>query len=271
MRLIFFRLLLTLPLVAFLFCNLSKAQNLKKVKEIKAGKIESVAIDRLGDFFLVFKNGEIKKYDASGKVLASLKKEKNTTLLEPWFHPKIFVYDQQGQQVAIYDRNFQSPDIRQLDPSIAIKPLLACPTNDNKLLVLDGADFSIKKVNPANNEVTAEFYIDSAESKPNFIYMREYQNLIFLLDKNSGIVIYNTVGKKINQLKTHANNFGFFGEELYFLEEEKIVFFDLYTEKIRLVNVGKGKFALVSDERILLVKENGRVTLFEFNGKDSPD
>jgi len=265
------KLLFALPLGVFLFCNSSEAQRLKKVKEIKAGKIESVAIDRLGDFFLAFKSGEIKKYDANGKILASLKRAKAPTLLEPWFHPKIFVYDQLGQQIAIYDRNFQSPDIKQLEPSIAIKPLLACPTNDNKLLVLDGADYSIKKVNPLNNEVTAEFYVDSAESRPNFIYLREYQNLIFFLDKNTGIAIYNIVGKKVNQLKTDANNFGFFGEELYFLQEGKVVFFDLYTEKIRLVDVGEGKFVLVSDERILLVKENGRVTLFEFNGKDSPD
>jgi len=271
MRFHFSRLLLVISLIIFLRGHSLSAQNLKKIKEIKAGKIESVAIDRLGDFFLVFKNGEIKKYDANAKVLASLKRNKVTTLLEPWYHPKIFVYDQREQQIAIYDRNFQSPDIRQLEPSIAIRPLLACPTNDNKLLVLDGADFSIKKVNPSNNEVITEFYVDSAESKPNFVYMRDYQNLIFLLDKNSGVVIYNTVGKKINRLKTDANNFGFFGEELYFLQDDKVVFFDLYTEKIRLVNVGKGKFVLVSDERILLVKENGRVTLFEFNGKDSPD
>jgi hypothetical protein len=268
MRFIFLRWLLLIPFMFFLCCNSLTAQNLKKVKDLKAGTIQSVAIDRLGDFFLVFKNGEIKKYDANGKVLASLKKNSTTTLLEPWFHPKIFLYDRQGQQIVIYDRNFESPDIRQLEPSIAIKPLLACPTNDNKLLVLDGADFSIKKVNPANNEVTAEFYVDSVDSKPNFVYMREYQNLIFLLDKNYGIVIYNTVGKKVNQLKTDANNFGFFGEELYFLQDDKVVFYDLYTEKSRLVNVGKGKFVLVSDERILLVRENGRVTLFEFNGKD---
>jgi len=138
-----------------------QAQALKKVKEFKAGRIENVAVDRLGDFFLVFKDGEIKKYDANGKILALLKntnlngQRRAPTLLEPWFHPKILVYYQQRQQIINYDRNFQNPDIQQLDPSIAIKPLLACPTNDNKLLVLDGADFSIKKVNPLNNEVTA--------------------------------------------------------------------------------------------------------------------
>jgi len=65
MRLTFFRLQLGSLLAVFLFCGSSEAQSLKKVKEIKPGKIESVAIDRLGDFFLVFKNSEIKKYDSN--------------------------------------------------------------------------------------------------------------------------------------------------------------------------------------------------------------
>jgi hypothetical protein len=261
--------------VVFLPGHGIEAQPQKKMKEFKPGVIENVAIDRLGDFFLIFKNGEIKKYDANGKVLAALLADRNTgaektpTLIEPWFHPAIFTYYRQMQSYLKYDRNFQNPETHMLDPAIAISPLLACPTNDNKLLVLDGADYSIKKVNPVNNEVTAEFYVDTVATKPNFVYMREYQNLIFLLDKNTGIVIYNIVGRKINQLKTDASNFGFFGEELYFIQQDKIVFFDLYTEKIRVVEVGEAKFALVSDERILLVKENGRVVLFEFNGKDS--
>lgn len=258
-------------LLPFLYCPSLAAQRLKKIKEFKAGKIEKVAVDRLGDFFLILKGGEIKKYDANGKMLASLKQDKVPSLIEPWFHPKIFIYQQQNQQCLNYDRNFENPDSWYLDPAVAIKPLLACPTNDNKLWVLDGADLSMKRVNPKNSEVTAEFYIDSAEARPQFVYLREYQNLIFLLDKNSGIVIYNTVGKKINQLKTDANNFGFFGEELYFIQQGKIVFFDLYTEKTRLVEIGEGKFVLVSDERILLVKGNGRVVLYEFNGKDLPD
>lgn len=266
MKSMLFRLLL-----GIVCCSPLNGQTLKKVKELKPGKIETVAIDRLGDFFIVLETGEIKKYDANGKTLAYVKREKVATLLEPWYHPKIFVYDQQGQQFTFYDRNFQNPDIRQLDPSIAIKPLLACPTNDNKLLVLDGADFSIKKVDPSSSQVTDEFYIDTVGAKPSFTYMREYQNLIFLLDKNSGIVIYNIIGKKVNQLKTDAGNFGFFGYQLYFLEEDKIVFFDLYTEKIRLEPVGRGKFVLVSDERILLVRENGRVVLFDYKPGDGAD
>ncbi len=271
MRFFLSRLFFGLLVVVFLPCKFLYAQNLKKVKEFKPGKIEDVSVDRLGDFFLVFKNGDIKKYDVNGKVLASLKSGTVPTLLEPWFHPKIFVYNQSTQQVITYDRNFQSPEALQLDPSVAIKPVLACPTNDNKLLVLDGADFSIKKVNPVNNQVIEEFYIDTLEAKPNFTYMKEYQNLIFLLDKNSGIVIYNKIGKKVNQLKTDANNFGFFGYQLYFLQDDKIVFFDLYTEKVRLETIGFAEYVLVSDERILLVTKNDRVVLFEYKTNDDHD
>ena len=47
--------------------NSVKAQNLKKIKGFRPGKIENVSVDRLGNFFLVFENGTIKKYDANGR------------------------------------------------------------------------------------------------------------------------------------------------------------------------------------------------------------
>jgi len=256
---------------ALLINNPLNAQNLKKVKGFRPGKIENVAVDRLGDFFLVFGNGTIKKYDANGKVLASLKGNKSPTLIEPWYHPRIFKYDYRDRTCIIYDRNFQNGDVQPLDPSIAIDPILVCPTNDNQLIVLDRADFSIKRVNPASQEVTAEFYIDTVGARLNVTYLREYQNLIFLLDKNHGIIIYNKEGKKINRLRTNANNFGFFGEELYFLQHEKIIFFDLYTEKTRELRIADSKFILVSDERILLVDSHDQVSIFEFSTEKLPD
>ncbi len=256
---------------ALLFSSSTQGQVLKKIKEFRPGKIENVSIDRLGNFFLIFKNGRIKKYNANGKVLASLKNEKSPTLIEPWFHPKIFVYEQVNHTWMSYDRNFKNNETYPLDPSVAISPLLVCPTGDNKLLVLDKADYSIKSVNPFRSEVTSEFYLDSAENHPDFIYLRAYQNLIFLLDKNSGIHIYNKEGKKVNQLKTTSNNFGFFGEELYFIQLGKIVFFDLYTEKIRELKIADARFVLVSDERILLVSSNDEVSIFEFSADKLKD
>ena len=258
-------------LAAFQIGSFTFAQELKKIKVFQPGKIENVSIDRLGNFFLIFKNGTVRKYDANGKVLASLKNSKALTLLEPWFHPKIFIYEQENHICTTYDRNFQNGEIYQIDPSVAINPQLACPTNDNNLLVFDKADYSVKSVTPFRQEVIAEFYLDSAEMHPHFTYLREYQNLIFLLDKNSGISIYNKEGKKINQLRTTSGNFGFFGEELYFLQSSKIVFFDLYTEKIRELKIADSKFVLVSDERILLVSSDSKVSIFVFSADKLSD
>lgn len=253
-------------LVVSLHVSFLYAQTPKKLKEFSGGKIEVVSVDRLGDLFLILKNGSIKKYDTKGKVLASLKKGKTPALIEPWFHPMIFSYFRDEQKYVFYDHNFQVTQQQKIDPSIAVSPFLVCPTNDNKLLVLDEADWSIKKVNPVSTKVLTEFGIDTTGlgAKPDFTYLREYQNLIFLLDKNSGIFIFSNLGKKINHIRCKIQNFGFYGEELFYLNNDRIIFYDLYSENKREVKVESGKFAIVTDERIFLVKENDRVVIFEF-------
>jgi hypothetical protein len=263
----------SLAVTLLIFSSLTAfAQTPKKIKEITAKNIEMVSVDRLGDLFLVFKNGSIKKFDANGNVLASLKKDKLPSLIEPWYHPRIFTYHRELQDCIFYDHNFESPQVDKLDPSVAVNPFLVCPTSDNKFLVLDQADWSIKKINPTTNKVLSEFNIDTTSlAKPNFSYLREYQNLIFLLDENSGIFIFSNLGKKINYIKCKIKNFGFYGEELFYLIDDKVIFFDLYSEKTREVKVDPGKFVIVTDERIFLVKEAGRVIIFEFLADVSND
>jgi hypothetical protein len=248
-----------------MFLTPAIAQVPKKIKELSFKNIENVSVDRLGNLFIVFKNGGIKKYDANGKELAVLKKGDLPTLIEPWYHPKIFVYNRLTQQIMIYDHNLQFPQIGKIDPAIAVNPFLVCPTNDNKLLVLDEADWSIKKANPSTSKVLLEFNIDTlGMGKPVFSYLREYQNLIFLLDKYSGIFIFNNLGKKINHVKCTTQNFGFYGEELFYLVDDRVIFYDLYSERTREVKIEPGKFVIATDERIFLIKNNDRVVIYEF-------
>jgi hypothetical protein len=241
------------------------AQVPKKLKEFSAKEIEQVSVDRLGDLFLVAQNGSIKKYDANGKVLAALKKGQVPTLIEPWYHPRIFAYNREQQHYVFYDHNLEFPQVSKIDPAVAVTPFLVCPTNDNKLLVLDQADWSIKKINPNTNKVLSEFNVDTVGlQNPSFTYLREYQNLIFLLDKNSGILVFSNLGKKINHINCKIENFGFYGEELFYLADDNVRFFDLYSEKTRDVKAEPGKFVIVTDERIFLVKGDGHVVIFEF-------
>jgi hypothetical protein len=264
---LYFQFVLLLCVLAFSHITVfTNAQTPKKIKEFRVGKLDNVSVDRLGDLFIIFKNGSIKKYDANGKVLASLKKGKIPTLIEPWFHPMIFSYFRDEQKYVYSDHNLQLVQQEKIDPSIAINPFLICPTNDNKLLILDQADWSIKKFNPKTSKVISEFNIDTIglSKKPQFTYLREYQNLIFLLDENSGILIFSNLGKKINHIKCKVRNFGFYGEELFYLLGDKVILFDLYTEAIREAKVEQGKFVIITDERIFLIKENNRISFYEF-------
>jgi hypothetical protein len=240
----------------------------KKIKEFKSAEVSQVSVDRLGNFFLLLKNGSIKKYDPQGKIMASLKNKRNT-LLEPWYHPVIFNYDKKKQTYTTYGRYFENEKTTPIDLAWAIEPTLVCPSNDNKLWLFDKADASLKKVNPTTGEVLIEFGTDTTQwkVKPEFIFLREYQNMIFLLDTNSGIYIFNHIGKQINKIeKEGVLNFNFFGEELYYLDNDSIKLFDLYTEETRELKMeGENKFAIVTDERIILVTKKNRIFLFDFH------
>lgn len=237
---------------------------LTKIKEWTSREISNASVDRLGNFFLLYKKGGIKKYDPNGKVMATLPKSK-PTLIEPWYHPSIFIYDRGTQKYFSFGRFFENVQEHKLPPEFAIEPYLVCPTHDNRLWILDKTDYSLKKVNPLNNEVQNEFVLDTGSASPSFTYLKEYQNLIFLQEKNA-IWIINTLGKVINKIESaQLGNFGFFGQELYYLENNTVRFINLLTEEsYELKLEGDLKYALVTDERILTVTIDNKVTLYNY-------
>jgi hypothetical protein len=242
----------------------------KKIKELKSKEVAQLVVDRLGDFFTVTTSGEIKKFDPDGKMFSRLKSRTiKPTLVEPWYHPSIFVFDRNNQKYFFFDRHFENVREYAVEPSWAVEPFLICPRGDNRLLVLDKADYSIKLVNPLTNQLQSEFAIDAAlvASNPEFSYMREYQNMIFLLDSKSGIIILSNIGKLISKIEVAGiNNFNFFGEEMYYLSENKINFFDLYSEEKRTIPLdGNYRFALATDERIIAVSDKNKIVLYEHN------
>jgi hypothetical protein len=246
----------------------SSQTDLKKVKEWKTKNVTLITEDRLGNFFLVQKDGKIKKYDPDGKVLASAV-EKSLTLIEPWYQPSIFMYVRSKQKYMVTGRNFENRQEFDLEPALAIEPYLVCPTHDNKLWILDHADLSLKKVNRFTNEVIHEFEIDSTMLSPNneFIYLREYLNLIFILDKNSGILILNHIGNVINKIEVaNLKSFYFYGEDLYYLHENKLMFVNILTEKQREVQLPiDTQQSILTDERIITLDTSGKVILYTYS------
>lgn len=269
-----FRSILIRPVFIILFLQISLLTSpicsaqapTKKIKEFNPGEVKAATVDRLGNFFLVLKNGKVNKYDANGKRIATLK-SKQVDLIEPWFHPSIFVFDRANKKFTRYGRYFENPIETEVDASWAIEPYLVSIRADNHVWILDQADATLKHINPMTGATVSEFPIDTLQfkTKPLFTHLREYQNMLFALDQQSGILIFSIMGKQVEHIqKKGIQNFNFVGEELYYADGNTLKFFDLTTEATREVKLeSTNKFALVTDERMILIDAKNKVTLWE--------
>ena len=95
--------------------------------------------------------------------------------------------------------------------------------------------------------------------------MREYQGFVFLLNPARGIFIFNSLGKHIRTVEVQGiRNFNFLGEDLYYLNGDKLEFFNLFTTDKRQLPVNAGTTdVLLTDERMILITPL-RIDIFAF-------
>lgn len=258
MKWIGFLILITSP---FLMAGQSK----KITSFNTSSEIVFAAIDRAGDFYVVLQSGEINKYDKNGIILGSYMHEGAPTLFDPSNAIRLLVYYKKERQFTWLSPDLGANPFQSIDSSIAIDVSLICPSGDQNIWILDDADFGLKKVSGVDSRVLVEFSISDQFKENKFTWMREYQNFLFLLDPKIGIFVYNSLGKQIRKIQAAGTNyFNFLGEELYYIEGNKLIFLDLFTAETREMNMFKpAEFVLLTDERMILTTKF-QVEVFEF-------
>jgi hypothetical protein len=242
------------------------------VATLQTGPIRLSSVDQLGNFYALLESGTLRKYSPDGKVMAehSLPSAGSVTLLECWNQLKPFYYLRGSQSYTLMDHHLVSQGSFELDPSFAVDPLLACPGNNNTIWILDGADLSLKRVNRMINRVEMEISLPSSSfpAQPDLLYLREYQNMLFLLERATGIHVFSILGKPVKHIEAEGLvSFNFMGEELYYLLGDRIQLVDLFTGETREVPVkAPAASAFVSDERIFLVAGD-KVEIVAFDPK----
>ena len=251
----------------FLFaCLPSLAQ--KKIKTLSlTDSVAYPAIDRPGDFYVVTKTAQIQRFDKNGKLMLLYKAPSFPTLFDPRDGARLFVYYREEQLYEFLSPSFQSTASYHIDSAFAIQPWLICPSGDYKLWVLDSVDHSLKKINIKASEVEVEVTVDSSliKNATTFKTMRDYQGFVFLLNPEKGVFIFNALGKHIRTISIpRIEHFNFLGEELYYLQNDTLKFFNLFTTETREVKVDKGyTTALLTDERMILFAPE-KIDIYEF-------
>lgn len=250
--------------------QLTSYAQLIKIKELDMTHTLNSSVDRLGNFYFVLSTGVMQKYDPDGNLLNEVKDGVvPLTLLEPWNPLKVFTYSNEDKLIKYWDHHLTLLEEKPLEPSFSITPRLVCPANEvHKAWILDVADYTIKKVNLATNEIEIDAVLPKgwAGDDSNYVFMREYQNRIFLLDKNKGILMLNMLGKLISSIEVKGlDYFNFMGEELCYREDSKILLFDLFTGETRIMtNLREPDnilFTIITDVRLVVGRE-GKVLFY---------
>jgi hypothetical protein len=221
-----------------------------------ASQITSVAVDRPGEFYIVDDQQTVRKYDSNGHLLRTAQFKSRPVVFDPHDGARLFAFFA-DHSVANLSPSLTITRSTGIDSAYAIHAFLVCPAGDYRLLILDSADWSIKKINVKTENVIAEYILpDSITTSSHFTSIREYQNFVFLLDRNKGIHILNSMGRLLKTIEAKGlKGFNFLGEELYYVDDTNLKFFDLFTAETRSQDLPYTvDFALITDERLLTAR-----------------
>jgi hypothetical protein len=255
------RYLLTFTFLLFCLISFGQSKPAKNRKVDVSDSIVYATVDRPGEFYIVTRNNQIQRFDHDGKLQSLYKGERRPTLFEPGDGARIFAYFRDLQQYWIFNPAFEITAVNTVDSAFAIEPWLVCPSGDHNVWVLDGADNTLKKINTRTGTAPVDVSINSTTPKEHYLYMRDYQNFLFVLEKDKGILIFNSMGKLVKTIASKTiRYFNFMGSDLYYSEGGTLKRIDIFFGESREEKLPiHAPFVLLTDERSFTVQQ----TFFE--------
>ena len=221
-------------------------------------KAVQVSIDRQGQVYIASDNGDVDRYDAKGELAYHFSPDTkgNVSLIEAWQGLRTFVFYRDFQQYLFLDRFLTSPNRLNLDNDFSRYYQLATIAGDNNLWLVDQQELSLKKLDIDLYEFLIEtpFNLNLDPDDFELSYIREYQNLVFISDKTSGVLVFDNLGNYLETLPlTGLNYFSFSGNELLGLDAEgQLRLIDIYTKKEREISLPdlSYQFILMENRRL---------------------
>ncbi|MBC6606456.1 hypothetical protein H8B13_06475 [Hymenobacter sp. BT188] len=204
------------------------------VRTISLRQPGAASLDRRGNLYVADDQDNIHQYGPDGQPLNvySPPLPGHTAQLEAWNVSKIMAFYDDRQEIRLLDR-FLAP-ITQIRLGDYFDGLVRVATlaPDDKLWLLDESDLTLRQFDPTVQRFGQSTPLDLiiGRSKPDFRFLRQYQNNLYLVDRTSGIFVFDNLGNYRKKLPfTGLSTAGFRGDELYYLTDGLLHFFQLYT------------------------------------------
>lgn len=263
-------------LLSFFFFKGASAQQqeLSFHKRIQQAGIRQSKADWNGDVVLATEEGELFKYDTEGKLLYEYKGGSNNgiTNLDASKGSMVFTFSEDLQEYQFFDRRLNALGRQSFSMDKVGHVGALAPSSDQQLWLFDNSDFKLKKYSSEFNKVLLQSYVKIEGNSPvNLQRIREYQNIVFLQLSENELLLYDIFGNFLRGIKLKgATSIEFFGNELYYLKGDFLIFQDIYNGKERRIEIpekGNYKQAIVLKNHLLFATEH-YFDIYELNSSE---
>lgn len=242
----------------FITLTISVQAQSKKIATVSIQNATNAYVDRPGDLYIRVSPTKILKFDTLGKAAGELMFEHSATVFDPRDGARMFAYIADSKKASFFSSETKKEIL--IEEHYAIEPLLVTSAGDHQLWIVDKSDWSVKRIDPRTASVVSEMEIDQKQfaNAPHFTAIREYQSFLFLIEKNTGILIFNNLGKQVKKIAlTDIEYLNFLGEELYYKKGDTLFFYNLFDGTTREQKTdASALYILLTDARQYIVRKN---------------
>ncbi len=215
-------------------------------KKIKTIPLRTSAIDESAAGKVLVGNwgGEVLELDtlgAKGKLYSPAKKA-IVDKVSRWSPYKVVAFYEAFQEVVILDRFLTETARYPLDQyNIGFASQVAFNFQQH-LWVVDESDFSLKLLDLQLQKVLIEqpFFPYLDVDKHNITFLKEYQGTIFVVDADTGVLVFDNMGNHQKTIESSGVKDLFFsGDKMYMLKGEQLVIRSLYHQATDTVSLPK--------------------------------
>ncbi|RDV15099.1 hypothetical protein DXT99_10520 [Pontibacter diazotrophicus] len=221
----------------------------------------SISQDRNGHLYVLDPMHNLLRLDSLGQPLDTFSPPTRGRIsnIEAWSPMKILLFYEDRQTLLLLDRFLRpisSTDLRDINyEGIARAATLS---SDDSFWLFDETNLTLSKLDLRLRKVTVETPLNLILDRERFDVrqLREYQNMLYLLDFNNGIYVFDNLGNYKKSIPFKGLSYiAFRGNELYFVQDGQLIFYDLYTSEKRTIALPVKEHyvtALVGDKQLYL-------------------
>jgi hypothetical protein len=226
---------------------------------IKLPNPGAASLDRRGTLYVADADNNLRQFSRVGLPLNTFAPQLpgHVAQVEAWNLTSILLFYDDRQELVLLDR-FLAPLtqlrlVEFIDGTVRVATL----ASDNQIWLLDESSLVLRQFDPNAGRQVKSTPLDLiiGRSKPDFRFLRYYQNNVYLVDRTSGIFVFDNLGNFKKKLPfTGLSTIGFLGDELYYTVGGELRFFHLYNLAERAVPL-PGKAADAAGVRQVLMGE----------------